>query len=56
MKILRLLAEPIAIIAGIVCICCAICVMNGNRNASVVGLISLAVMVIAVCIDERRQK
>jgi len=56
MKILRLLAEPIAIIAGIVCIGCAVCVMNGNNNAKWLGLISLAVVVIAVVIDERRKK
>lgn len=55
MKILRLLAEPIAIIAGIVCIGCAVCVMNGNNNAKWLGLISLAVVVIAVVIDERRR-
>ncbi len=52
----ELIGEFIVMIAGIVCICCAICVMNGNNNAKPLGLISMAVLVIAVVIEERRKK
>lgn len=52
----ELFAELMIMIAGLVCIGCAVCVMNGNNNAKWLGLISLAVLVIAVVIDERRKK
>ena len=51
-----LLVEFIVGIACIVCICCAICVMNGNNNAKPLCLISFAVLVIAVVIEERRKQ
>ena len=50
-----LIAELMIMIACLVCFCCAICVMNGNNNAKVLGLISLAVLVIAI-VFERRKK
>lgn len=52
----ELIGEFIVLIACIVCICCAICVMNGNNNAKPLGLISTAVLVIAVVIEERRKR
>lgn len=55
-NLLRFFAELIVMVACLVCIGCAICVMNGNNNAKWLGLISLAVVVIAVVIDERRKK
>lgn len=55
-NLLQFFAELIVMAACLVCIGCAICVMNGNKDASVLGLISLAVLVIAVIVDERRNK
>jgi isoprenylcysteine carboxyl methyltransferase (ICMT) family protein YpbQ len=55
-NVLEFLAELIVMVACLVCIGCAVCVMNGNNNAKWLGLISLAVVVIAVVIDERRKK
>lgn len=55
-SVLQFFAELIVMIACLVCIGCAICVMNGNNNAKWLGLISLAVLVITVVIDERRKK
>lgn len=55
-NVLEFLAELIVMVASLVCIGCAVCVMNGNNNAKWLGLISLAVVVIAVVIDERRKK
>jgi hypothetical protein len=55
-NVLEFLAELIVMVACLVCIGCAICVMNGNNNAKWPGLISTAVVVIAVVIDERRKK
>lgn len=55
-NVLGFLAELIVMVACLVCIGCAVCVMNGNNNAKWLGLISLAVVVIAVVIDERRKK
>ena len=55
-NVLEFLAELIAMAACLVCIGCAVCVMNGNNNAKWLGLISTAVLVITVVIDERRKK
>lgn len=55
-NVLRFFAELIVMVACIVCFVSAICVMNGNNNAKWLGLISLAVLVITVVIDERRKK
>lgn len=55
-SVLRFFAELIVMIAGIICFGCVVCVMNGNNKAIPLGLICLAVMVIAVVIDERRKK
>jgi len=52
----EVIGSLVAIISGLICMGCAICVMNGNKGASVLGLISLAVLVIAVIVDERRNK
>ena len=55
-SVIGFLAELTAMIACLVCICCALCVMNGNNMAKWPGLVALAVLVITVCIDERRNK
>ena len=52
----ELFAELIGMIACLVWFVCAVCVMNGNKGASVLGLISLTWLVIAVIKDERRKK
>ena len=52
----EVLGSMVTIICGLICMGCAVCVMNGNKGASTLGLISLAVLVIAVIVDERRKK
>lgn len=54
-NVLRFLAELIVMVAYLVCIGCAVCVMNGNENAIWLGLVCLAVMVIAISYERRKK-
>ncbi len=53
--VLEFIAELIVMVACLVCFGSAICVMNGNNNATWLGLVCLAVMVIAISYERRKK-